>query len=159
MSEDEARERSEAALARGAETGIHRLAIPMLFQVGRVNAYLIEDDPLTLVDSGPNSGKALDESSRRWPRTATPSRIRLLVITDQHIDHFGLAGILARRSAPRRLALAALTPLLERYGEHAELDDRFAKRMMLRHGIPADMTTALRSVSASFRGLGRQGPR
>ena len=44
-----------------ADAGIHRLAIPTPFQVGRVNAYLIEDEPLTLVDSGPNSAKALDE--------------------------------------------------------------------------------------------------
>ena len=35
--------------------------IPTPFAVGRVNCYLIEDDPLTLVDPGPNSGKALDE--------------------------------------------------------------------------------------------------
>jgi hypothetical protein len=37
-----------------ADAGIHRLAIPTPFAVGRVNTYLIEDDPLTLVDSGPN---------------------------------------------------------------------------------------------------------
>ena len=44
-----------ALLERAAAEGIHRLAIPTPFAVGRVNAYLIEDDPLTLVDSGPNS--------------------------------------------------------------------------------------------------------
>ena len=155
MSEDEARERSEAALARVAETGIHRLAIPTPFQVGRVNAYLIEDDPLTLVDSGPNSGKALDELEQALAAHGYAIEdLELLVITHQHIDHFGLAGILARRSGAEVAALDLLAPLLERYGEQAELDDRFAERMMLRHGIPADMTTALRSVSASFRGWG-----
>ena len=41
--------------------GIQRLAIPTPFAVGRVNLYLIEDDPLTLVDAGPNSGRSLDE--------------------------------------------------------------------------------------------------
>ena len=39
---------------------IHALAIPTPFMVGRVNCYLIEDDPLTLVDTGPNSGQSLD---------------------------------------------------------------------------------------------------
>ena len=34
-------------------TAIHRLPIPTPFRVGRVNCYLIEDDPLTLVDVGP----------------------------------------------------------------------------------------------------------
>ena len=53
-----------AALARAADAGIHCLPIPTPFRVGRVNTYLIEDDPLTLVDSGPNSGTALDTLER-----------------------------------------------------------------------------------------------
>jgi hypothetical protein len=57
----DARERELQALALAEEAGIVRLAIPTPFQVGRVNAYLIEDSPLTLIDSGPNSAKALDE--------------------------------------------------------------------------------------------------
>ncbi len=39
---------------------IHVLPIATPFRVGRVNCHLIEDDPLTLVDTGPNSGRALD---------------------------------------------------------------------------------------------------
>ena len=39
---------------------IHRLPIPTPWAVGRVNCYLVEDDPLTLVDTGPNSGASLD---------------------------------------------------------------------------------------------------
>ena len=58
-----------------AEHGIHRLPIPTPFAVGRVNCYLIEDDPLTLVDTGPNSGKALDELERALARPR-PARSR-----------------------------------------------------------------------------------
>src|SRR5262245_47321009 len=61
MSDPSNRASEAELLAQAAAAGIHRLAIPTPFQVGRVNAYLIEDSPLTLVDSGPNSGKALDE--------------------------------------------------------------------------------------------------
>jgi len=151
----EAAAATQAALARAAEQGIHQLAIPTPFRVGRVNAYLIEDDPLTLVDSGPNSAKALDELEQALAAHGhAVEDIGLLVVTHQHIDHFGLAGLLARRSGAEVAALDGLAPLLERYSEQADLDDRFAARMMLRHGIPADMTTALQSVSASFRGWG-----
>ncbi|MGH2837960.1 MAG: hypothetical protein ACRDJY_06390, partial [Thermoleophilaceae bacterium] len=52
---------SDDLFAPAAEAGVHRLAIPTPFAVGRVNCYLIDDDPLTLVDAGPNSGRALDE--------------------------------------------------------------------------------------------------
>jgi hypothetical protein len=47
---------AEEATTLAASAGIHCLAIPTPFAVGRVNCYLIDDDPLTLVDTGPNSG-------------------------------------------------------------------------------------------------------
>ncbi len=142
-------------LDRAAEAGIHRLAIPTPFQVGRVNAYLIEDSPLTLIDSGPNSGKALDELEQALrARGHAIEDIELLVVTHQHIDHFGLASILARRSGAEVAALDELAPYLASFREAAELDDRFAQEIMLRHGIPADVVTALRAVSASFRAWG-----
>ena len=55
----------EQALEQAALAGIHQLAISTPFAVGKVNCYLIEDEPLTLVDTGPNSGKGLDELGAR----------------------------------------------------------------------------------------------
>ncbi len=60
--------------APAAAAGIHRLAIPTPFAVGRVNVYLIEDDPLTLVDAGPNSGTSFDELIAASPPSGTRSR-------------------------------------------------------------------------------------
>jgi glyoxylase-like metal-dependent hydrolase (beta-lactamase superfamily II) len=142
-------------LRQAADAGIHRLSIPTPFMVGRVNAYLIEDEPLTLIDSGPNSAKALDELEQQLAaRGHTIEDLELLVISHQHIDHFGLASILARRSGAEVAALDVLAPFLANYGKETDLDDSFAQALMLRHGIPADVVTALRAVSASFRGWG-----
>jgi len=150
---ESASEREQLALA--AARGIHRLAIPTPFMVGRVNAYLIEESPLTLIDSGPNSGKALDELEQALAALGhRVEDIGLLVVTHQHIDHFGLASILARRSGADVAALEGLAPLLASFGAQSDLDDLFAERTMLRHGIPSEVATALRSVSASFRGWG-----
>ncbi len=157
MSEEEssAQEHEREALAVAAEAGIHRLAIPTPFMVGRVNAYLIEDSPLTLVDSGPNSAKALDELEQALAaRGHTIEDIELLVITHQHMDHFGLASILARRSGAEVAALETLAPYLAGYGRQTDLDDSFAEILMLRHGIPPEVVTALRAVSAGFRAWG-----
>jgi glyoxylase-like metal-dependent hydrolase (beta-lactamase superfamily II) len=77
-----------------------------------------------------------------------------LIVTHQHIDHVGLASILARRSGAEVAALDALAPYLLHFRDEAELDDRFAQQIMLEHGIPADVVTALRAVSASFRAWG-----
>ncbi|HEX3452621.1 MAG TPA: MBL fold metallo-hydrolase [Solirubrobacteraceae bacterium] len=142
-------------LAQAAGAGIHRLAIPTPFQVGRVNAYLIEDSPLTLIDSGPNSAKALDELERALADLGRRVEdLELLIVSHQHIDHFGLASILARRSGAEVAALEPLAPFLASFGRETDLDDAFAQGLMLRHGIPADVVTALRAVSASFRGWG-----
>src|SRR6266545_1863840 len=80
----------EEALQRAADAGIHRLQIPTPFAVGRVNCYLIEDRPLTLVDTGPNSGKSLDELDRQLSALGRSlEEIELVVLTHQHIDHLG----------------------------------------------------------------------
>jgi glyoxylase-like metal-dependent hydrolase (beta-lactamase superfamily II) len=149
------RARELDALARAQREGIVRLAIPTPFQVGRVNAYLIEDSPLTLIDSGPNSAKALDELEQALAaRGHRIEDIELLVISHQHMDHFGLASILARRSGAEVVALDALAPYLADYSSETDLDDRFAEGIMLRHGIPPEVVTALRAVSAGFRAWG-----
>lgn len=160
MSADERAQDAEpepaaAGIPTEVAEGIHCLAIPTPFAVGRVNAYLIEDEPLTLIDSGPNSAKALDELEQALAeRGHAIEDLELLVITHQHIDHFGLAAILARRSGAEVAALAGLDRRLASFREEADLDDRFAGRIMLRHGVPTDVVTALRAVSASFRAWG-----
>ena len=141
--------------APAAAAGIHRIAVPTPFAVGRVNVYLIEDEPLTLVDSGPNSGSSLDvlESSLRDLGHAVEDLERI-VVTHQHIDHIGLVKILARRSSAEVVALDRLVPFLERYSEEAAAEDDFATATMLRHGISAEVARALASVSLAFRAWG-----
>src|SRR4051794_161895 len=138
-----------------AEAGIHRLAIPTPFAVGRVNTYLIEDEPLTLVDSGPNSGRALDELQRRLrDRGRSIEDIELILVTHQHIDHIGLVDIIAAHSKAEVAAIRAAVPFVENYATAAAEDDRFAMDLMIRHGIPEEVAQALGSVSAAFRGWG-----
>ena len=146
---------SAALLDVAAAAGIHRLAIPTPFAVGRVNAYLIEDEPLTLLDTGPNSGKALDELEQALAaRGHRVEDLGLIVVSHQHMDHLGLVSILARRSGADVAALDALAPWMASYSERMEADDHFAERVMARHGIPEDVRYALRAVSHSFRGWG-----
>jgi glyoxylase-like metal-dependent hydrolase (beta-lactamase superfamily II) len=145
----------EQALEQAALAGIHRFAIPTPFAVGRVNCYLIEDEPLTLVDTGPNSGKALDElTARLAERGHALADLELIVVTHQHIDHLGLVEILVEHSGAEVAALGAAAERLASFDEDAERDDAFAVEVMLRNGIPEDVTVALRSVSRSFRGWG-----
>ena len=138
-----------------SDAGIRVLRIPTPFQVGRVNAYLLEDEPLTLIDTGPNSGKALDELEHQLG--ALGHRIEdldLVVVTHQHIDHLGLVDIIATRSGAEVAALDLLAPFIENFGADAERDDDEAAALMRRHGISEEVVTALRQVTGSFRAWG-----
>ncbi|MGZ5386681.1 MAG: MBL fold metallo-hydrolase [Solirubrobacterales bacterium] len=146
----------DAALwAKVAEAKIRTLRIPTPFQVGRVNCYLLEDEPLTLIDAGPNSGKALDELEHQLDALGHRiEEIELVVITHQHIDHLGLVDIVARRSGAEVAAIDVLAPYVENFGADAERDDDEAAALMLRHGISENVVTALRQVTGSFRAWG-----
>lgn len=140
---------------RVADAGIRMLRIPTPFMVGRVNCYLLEDEPLTLIDTGPNSGKSLDEMERQIAAHGhSVEDLELIVISHQHMDHFGLVDILAKRSGAEVASIDILVDYLHDFGNDAEQDDEDAARLMLRCGIPQDIVTALRQVTGSFRAWG-----
>jgi len=145
----------EGALEQAALAGIHCLRIPTPFAVGRVNCYLLEDRPLTLIDTGPNSGKALDElQGQLGQRGHSIDDIELVIVTHQHIDHLGLVEIVVEHSGAEVAALGLAAERLANFGEDAEREDEFAVDLMLRNGIPSEVAFALQSVSRSFRGWG-----
>lgn len=68
------------------------LAIPTPFYVGDVNVYLIKEDPLTLIDTGPKTEKAAAVLREKLRDTSVRlSDIRRIVLTHAHEDHCGLA--------------------------------------------------------------------
>ena len=134
---------------------VHCLPVPTPFAVGRVNVYLVEDDPLTLVDAGPNSGTSLTTlESALAEHGRTVSELERIVVTHQHMDHIGLVQILADRSGAEVVALDGLAPWLADYAASMEADDAFSEAVMARNGIPEDVRYALRSVSGAFRAWG-----
>jgi glyoxylase-like metal-dependent hydrolase (beta-lactamase superfamily II) len=135
--------------------GVHCLPIPTPFVVGRVNCYLIEDEPLTLLDTGPNSATTLTTLEAALAEHGhRVEDLQRIVVTHQHIDHIGLLAILAARSGAEVCALDLLAPWLAGYKQRMEAEDSFSAEIMLRNGIPQDVVYALRAVSASFRAWG-----
>jgi glyoxylase-like metal-dependent hydrolase (beta-lactamase superfamily II) len=71
------------------------ITLPTPFYIGPVNVYLIAEDPITLIDTGPKTKEAteaLREALRRAGFLA--SDIRRIVLTHAHEDHCGLARVL-----------------------------------------------------------------
>jgi glyoxylase-like metal-dependent hydrolase (beta-lactamase superfamily II) len=145
----------EQALIQAGDAGIHQMAIPTPFAVGRVNAYLVEAERLTLVDVGPNSDRAFAELERHLADLGhRVEEIELVLITHGHIDHVGLVEAVVGRSRAEVAALDIGVDFLADFDGESAREDEFAVEIMRQHGVPASVAEALRSVSSSFRSFG-----
>jgi glyoxylase-like metal-dependent hydrolase (beta-lactamase superfamily II) len=125
--------------------GVHRLALPLgIHGVPTVSAYLLHGDGGdTLVDCGvaaddagapgdPDGAAAL--SAALVAAGSSLERLERLVITHAHIDHFGLAGEVVRRSGGE-LWMHRRTDLdLAKYADPEEAVDR-RTLMLADHGL------------------------
>jgi glyoxylase-like metal-dependent hydrolase (beta-lactamase superfamily II) len=71
------------------------ISLPTPFYIGPVNVYLIAEDPITIIDTGPKTKEAVD-ALRDGLKGAgfTVADIRRIVLTHAHEDHCGLARAL-----------------------------------------------------------------
>ncbi|MEK6323220.1 MAG: MBL fold metallo-hydrolase [Acidobacteriota bacterium] len=78
---------------------IHRISVPTPFYVGPVNVYLIEEDPLTLIDAGPRDDNSLQALRAGLAHLGhTLSDIKRIIISHAHADHYGLAQLIVEES-------------------------------------------------------------
>jgi glyoxylase-like metal-dependent hydrolase (beta-lactamase superfamily II) len=122
---------------------IHCIPIEIPWPTGPVNVYLVDDDPLTLVDTGPNLDPALVALEAGLADLGRRIEdVERVLVTHHHRDHMGLASIVKERSGAEVWALADLATILGRWAEHDEHAERFFDDLMLRHGVPADVVAA-----------------
>lgn len=70
---------------------VHRIVMTTPYGVGPVNAYLIDAEPLTLIDAGFQTDQAKMEFQTQLAETGREvSDIRRVLITHGHPDHYGL---------------------------------------------------------------------
>src|ERR1044072_3660690 len=78
---------------------IHRISVPTPFYVGPVNVYLVEEDPLTLIDAGPRDDSSIEALKSGLARLGHRfSDIKRIIISHAHADHYGLARVIVEES-------------------------------------------------------------
>jgi glyoxylase-like metal-dependent hydrolase (beta-lactamase superfamily II) len=135
--------------------GIFCLPLPTPFAAGAINVYLIESEPLTLVDSGPNSASSLVALERMLAEHGhRVEDLGMILLTHQHLDHVGLAQIVAERSGALVGSLDVLAPYLADWHARTTLDDDLSLALMLRHGVDRTAAQGVRETMRMVRGFG-----
>ena len=124
------------------------ISVPTPFYVGPVNCYLIAEDPLTLIDTGPKTKEAaaaLREGLRR--ARFRVADIRRIVLTHAHEDHCGLARTLRDEAKDAEVLVHGWETghrvgRLE-YDEHREL--------LVRAGVPTEEIEQMRRMYEGVR--------
>jgi len=115
---------------------VYQIVIPTPYPVGPVNTYLIKNDPITMIDVGPDTPQAYKALQHMFESMdCRIEDIKRIVVTHSHPDHCGLAEQIAGVSK----ATVLIHPLEE--GKIKGKQDFYKERMpsILETGIPADV--------------------
>jgi glyoxylase-like metal-dependent hydrolase (beta-lactamase superfamily II) len=124
------------------------ISVPTPFYVGPVNVYLIAEEPLTIIDTGPKTKEAID-ALRAGLRAAgfLISDIRRIVLTHAHEDHCGLA----RQVRDEAKNAEVLVHEWETGHRHSRLEYEEHLQLLVRAGVPEDQIKVMRRLYDSVR--------
>ncbi len=126
------------------------IIVPTPFYVGPVNCYLIAEDPLTLIDTGPKTREALEALKEGLRRARfRVSDIRRIILTHAHEDHCGLAKQL-RDEAKDAEVLVHGWETGHRVGRLEYVEHR---TLLERAGVPTEEIALMRETYESVRAL------
>jgi len=124
------------------------ISVPTPFYVGPVNVYLIAEEPLTIIDTGPKTKEAID-ALRAGLRAAgfLISDIRRIVLTHAHEDHCGLA----RQVRDEAKNAEVLVHEWETGHRHSRLEYEEHLQLLVRAGVPKEQIQVMRNLYDSVR--------
>ena len=124
------------------------ISLPTPFYIGAVNVYLIKEDPVTLIDTGPKTNDAV-EALRAGLRQngLTTGDLRRIVLTHAHEDHCGLARSL-RDEANNAEVFVHDWETGHRAGR---LEHQDSLRLLMRAGVPEDELRTMRALYDQVR--------
>jgi glyoxylase-like metal-dependent hydrolase (beta-lactamase superfamily II) len=140
--------------------GLHKLVLPTPFgktpnDIGDVNAYLAEGDPLTLIDCGTCTEEAYQALVSALAAVGyRVADIQRLVITHHHGDHKGLARRIVDESGAEVWAHTFGVPWLESPDDARRALNEFIDVIFHEGGVPDSVMAIMRGVSEYIDRLG-----
>ena len=124
------------------------ISVPTPFYIGPVNCYLIAEEPLTLIDTGPKTKEA-NEALRDGLRKARVrvSDLKRIVLTHAHEDHCGLARSLRDEAKDAEV----LVHNWETGHRAGRLEHEEHRALLVRAGVPANEIEAMRRLYQRVR--------
>lgn len=124
-------------------TGVFELRLPIPFEEGLVNVFLFPDgDEVDLLDCGMNTDESV-EMIRHSIKQLGGHRLRRLMVTHIHPDHYGSAGVFAGEGLADLYIHRLEVPLVHpRYVELEHLVTE-VRKFLLVNGVPSDEAEVL----------------
>jgi len=127
---------------------VHRIIVPTPFYVGPVNVYLIEEDPLTLIDAGPRDGDSLEALRSGLARIGHKlSDIKRIIVSHAHADHYGLAQLIVEESGATAYIHEWDAPAVS-----ADVDYQAYRGLLTSAGVPRETIDHMEAGYEKFRG-------
>jgi glyoxylase-like metal-dependent hydrolase (beta-lactamase superfamily II) len=133
--------------------GVWALRLPIPWEEGHVNCFLLSDgDAVDMIDCGMSSEESLAMVWQAVARVGGPgARLRRLVVTHIHPDHYGGAGeIIGRGGAELYLHKLEVPMVHPRYLEIDQLIEE-VRRYLRIHGVPEEEAGFLANSSRWIR--------
>lgn len=138
---------------------IHRITLPTPFPVGPVHTYLLEGEPLTLIDTGPYTPDAWEALVAGLGGLGyAVADLERIVITHAHSDHFGLVGTLAEVSHAEVWAYALAQPWVEGFTDFHDQRQDFWGDVLAAADVPGPLAEPSARLYRSFRHLQTYAP-
>jgi glyoxylase-like metal-dependent hydrolase (beta-lactamase superfamily II) len=137
-----------------AEGNVHRIVVPTPLPLGSTNVYLLDDKPITLIDTGPDTDTTLmDLKAGLGDIDIGFKDIERIVLTHGHVDHCGLVYELSKISDPEILAHEQDKDMIEDFG--AASGERFeqCEEALGCTGVPSQTLQVLREFMEFLESL------
>jgi len=124
------------------------ISLPTPFYIGPVNVYLIAEDPITLIDTGPKTKEA-NEALLEGLRQARIriADIRRIVLTHAHEDHCGLARSVRDQAKDAEVLVHAW----ETGHRVGRLEYEEHRNLLVRAGVPHEEIETMRKMYEGVR--------